>query len=286
MITIITDSLSILGEKPLVLAFNKFLVGFTGITAESVDLGNAGSITVTTRTLSLSQGAVISTASLEGAEGGPISISCAQGQLSNNSEVSSTSFTEGGSVKITATDSFTLSGNSSINTSAGENGGDVSLRVGQLLFLLDSNIEAYAGIVSLPNQSNDRGGNIVIDPEFVILDNSLISANNLSGSGQDGNISNSATYFFTNDSVLHATGTIVTTPPDLDLAGSLVFLPGNLVDASVELRERCERSVNHEFSTFIVVGRGGTETAPQELQPDFGVRLSLPESSGNIPRQP
>ena len=71
IITVHTDSLSIQGETPLVLAFNKFLVGSTGITAESVDQGNAGSIFVTTRNLSLSQGAVISTASLSGADGGP-----------------------------------------------------------------------------------------------------------------------------------------------------------------------------------------------------------------------
>jgi hypothetical protein len=46
-----------------------------------------------------------------------------------------------------------------------------------------------------------------------------------------------------------------------------------LVDAGIQLRERCDRSVNHEFSTFIVVGRGGIENAPEELQPDFGLSL-------------
>jgi hypothetical protein len=31
------------------------------------------------------------------------------------------------------------------------------------------------------------------------------------------------------------------------------------------------RSVNHEFSSLVVVGRGGTESATDELTPDFGV---------------
>jgi hypothetical protein len=38
-----------------------------------------------------------------------------------------------------------------------------------------------------------------------------------------------------------------------------------------KLRESCARSVNHEFSTLIVTGRGGTEAAPEELQSDFGL---------------
>jgi len=124
-----------------------------------------------------------------------------------------------------------------------------------------------------------QGGNIYIDPEFVVLNNSLISANDLSPTGQDGNIVNEADFFFTSDSILHATGTIQSPSPDLNLAESLAFLPVNLVDAQTQLRERCDRAVNHEFSTFIVVGRGGTESAPDELQPDFGVDLESPHSA-------
>ena len=136
---------------------------------------------------------------------------------------------------------------------------------------------ALAGGTAPPPSDNPNlvGGNIDIDPEFVVLDDSFISANDLSGFGHDGNILNTADFFFINDSTLHATGTIETTPPDLDLAGSLAFLPANLVDAETQLRERCDRAANHEFSTFIVVGRGGIENAPEELQPDFGLSLHL-----------
>jgi filamentous hemagglutinin family protein len=274
-ITVDTGSLSIEGTGHLVLALNKFLIGLTGITAESLDSGNAGSIAVNSGNLSLDAGAVISTASLGPGKGGPISVSCGQGQLSNQSEVSSTSFTDAGSVQITAGNSFSLLGNSSINTSAGDNGGDITLRVGQLLYLFDSNIEAYAGVVPQPNQVGAMGGNILIDPEFVVLDDSFISANDLAPGGQDGNILNAADFFFTNDSLLHATGTIDTTPPDLDLAESLVVLPASLVDAGKQLRERCATSVNHEFSSLIVVGRGGVETAPSELRPDFGASYDV-----------
>lgn len=271
-VTVQTGSLSIQGtgsEPP----------GTLGITAQTElnATGNAGEINVTAGNLSFGGGAIVSSASFTSGDGGTVSVSCAQGELSGQSSISASSqLTDAGSVQITASDSFTLLSGSSVSTSAGDNGGNITLKIGQLLYLLDSNIQAYAGVVVFPGQqAGGNGGNITIDPEFVVLDDSLISANDLSGIGQNGNIVNTANFFFTSDSILHATGTIETTPPDLDLAGSLAFLPGNLVSAETQLRERCDRAANHEFSTFIVVGRGGIENAPEELQPDFGLSLHI-----------
>jgi filamentous hemagglutinin family protein len=264
-----TGSLSIQGTGSLIPAFGN-LIGLTGITAESLSQGNAGTINVATGILSLNGGAVISAASFGPGRGGSVVIDCAQGQLTQESEVSSTSFTQAGSVQINA-GSLTLSGNSTITTSAGNDGGDITLEVGQLLYLLNSNIQAYAGVISLPGQNvGGNGGNINIDPEFVVLNNSLISANDLAPGGMDGNITNISDYLFDFDSTLHATGTINSTAPDLNLANSLLVLPSDLVHADKALRERCAAALNHEFSSLIVVGRGGIEAPPDELQPDFG----------------
>lgn len=277
-VTVRTGSLSIQGSgsEPF---------GSLGITAQTFDSGNAGTINVTAGNLSLSGGAIISSASIDAGmfgsgNGGSVSITTNQGQLAGRSSITASSqASNAGSVQITAADSLTLLDGSSISSSAGENGGDVTLKVGRLLYLTNSNIQAFAGVISfLGQQTGLTGGNILIDPEFIILNNSFISANDLSPGGKDGNITNFANFFFTSDSLLHATGTIETTAPDLDLGGTLVVLPGNLVDVQSKLRESCARSVNKEFSTLIVVGRGGTEAAPEELQPDFGLRLSLPES--------
>jgi Asp/Glu/hydantoin racemase len=49
-------------------------------------------------------------------------------------------------------------------------------------------------------------------------------------------------------------------------------LPEELATDASKLKESCARSVNHEYSSLIVVGRGGTEAAPDELQPDFGIQ--------------
>jgi large exoprotein involved in heme utilization and adhesion len=271
-VTVQTGSLSIqgTGNEPS---------GSLGITAQAAlsASGDAGVIDVFAGKLSLNGGAIISSASFSSGNGGSVSVGTSQGQLAGRSLISASSrFTNAGSVQIFASDSFTLSSGSSISTSAGDNGGNITLKVGRLLYLLNSDIQAFAGVVSTPGQqAGGNGGNINIDPEFVVLDNSFISANDLSPGGKDGNITNFANFFFTSGSLLHATGTIETTSPDLDLGGSLVVLPGNLVDVQSKLRESCARSINHEFSTLIVVGRGGTEAAPEELQSDFGLSLRL-----------
>jgi hypothetical protein len=146
--------------------------------------------------------------------------------------------------------------------------------VGTLVYLLNSKVTSAAG---------GNGGNILIDPEFVVLNDSLISANAALGDG--GDITISSNYYFNSNSLITATGsttdgTITITAPDFDLAGDLLVLPGELVQAEKELRERCARSLNHEFSSLIVVGRGGVETPPDELQPDFGIEsLAQPRNT-------
>jgi len=231
----------------------------------------------------LSGGGVISTASQGEGLGGNISLAMSQGQIYGPSVISASSeFTSAGSIVIMA-GSLSLYDGASVTTSAGDNGGDITLQLGQMLYLDNSNIQAFAGVASVPGQMvGGDGGNIDIDPEFVILGDSFISANDLSPLGHDGNIINTADFFFTSASLLHATGTIETPAPDLDLANSLLVLPGNLVDMQNRLRETCAQSIGHEFSTLIVVGRDGTETGPNELQPDFG--LTLPSGQGAASR--
>jgi hypothetical protein len=150
-----------------------------------------------------------------------------------------------------------------------------------MLYLSHSNIQAYAGEVAGsgttgPNNAQIHGGNIALHSGIALLSSSFISGNDLAPGGKDGNIFNSTNYFLTNDSVLHATGTIESTPPDIELDKSLVQLSDALADPRTKLQEECQRSVGHEMSTFVIVGRNGTETAPDELQPDFGLEASVP----------
>jgi large exoprotein involved in heme utilization and adhesion len=103
------------------------------------------------------------------------------------------------------------------------------------------------------------------------LNNSLISAN--ATIGQGGNIGLISSFFFNSASLLTATGTtngtINITAPELDLGSQLITLPASLVSAENQLRERCTALLQGDFSSFISIGRGGTEPEPEELQSEF-----------------
>ena len=56
------------------------------------------------------------------------------------------------------------------------------------------------------------------------------------------------------------------------LSGALSLqeiLPASLLSAETQLRERCTAQLRGDFSSFITLGRGGTEPAPDELQVEF-----------------
>jgi large exoprotein involved in heme utilization and adhesion len=168
-----------------------------------------------------------------------------------------------GSIEITSAGTIKLSNHSSIKASSNVNGGNITIKAPTLVYLIDSKITAEAG---------STGGNITIDPIFIVLNNSLISAN--ASAGQGGNINLISDFFFNSNSLITATGTtnngtVNITAPELDLGAQLITLPSSLISAENQLRERCTALLQGDFSSFISIGRGGTEPEPEELQDEF-----------------
>ncbi|HYH43451.1 MAG TPA: hypothetical protein VD867_15870, partial [Burkholderiales bacterium] len=133
-----------------------------------------------------------------------------------------------------------------------------------LLRLTDSEITTSVG-TGLGN-----GGNITIDPVYVILDSSRIIANAFGGDGGNINIVTSA-LLQTGDSIISASselgvqGTIEISAPDSDLAGGLTPLPGGLFDSSLLLRESCSARAGRGGNSFVGVGYGGLPERPGTL---------------------
>ena len=135
-----------------------------------------------------------------------------------------------------------------------------------MVYIADSSITATAG-----TNGGGTGGNITIDPRFIVLRNSRLDA---SAIGTGGNITLSSNFLFKENTSLNVTGTLSSgtvniTAPELDLGAELITLPSSLVDAGTQLQERCTALLQEDFSSFIAVGRGGTEPPPDELQPAF-----------------
>lgn len=244
------------------------------ISTKSLTAAMAGSIRLTLGTLAMESDSSISSANAgTGSAGGVFVSTSGQVKLESGSDISTSSkFADAGSIELLSGRSIRLSSDSSITASAGANGGNIHIKAPNFVNLTDSLIKATAGKQLTKTGKGGTGGNITIDPQFIVLNNTPISAN--AAAGQGGNISLTSDFFFNSGSPITATGTtnngtVNIAAPQLDLGAELVTLPTSLVSAANQLQERCTALLQGDFSSFISIGRGGTEPEPDELQEEF-----------------
>jgi large exoprotein involved in heme utilization and adhesion len=254
------------------------IVGGAQVAAATFGTGNGGTVKATANSLLINgKGAVgnvlfgtgvFADAQGSSGNGGSIIVKVKTGgaKLNDGGQIAvSSTFGDAGKIELTAGGEIKLKDHSSLTASAGRNGGNITITApGQLVYLVDSSITATAGNTGM----SGIGGNITIDrPQFIVASNSLLSAN--STAGTNGNVVLDSDFLFTSNSTIFATGTINITAPALDLGAQLITLPTSLLSAESQLQERCTALLQGDFSSFISIGRGGTEPAPEELQEEF-----------------
>jgi hypothetical protein len=170
---------------------------------------------------------------------------------------------DGGDISVTAGKDIQLK-HSQITAEAAQNGGNIELAAAGRIYLLRSPLSANA------HQGN--GGNITFDPTFVLLNESPITAKvDIQGNG--GMVTVNSDYFFSSESPFDVStpsgipGTVIVTAPTVDLSGSLVALPADLLDAESLLRPDCGVRLAGNISSFIVLGSGGLPIEPGGFVP-------------------
>jgi len=104
-----------------------------------------------------------------------------------------------------------------------------------------------------------KGGNITIDPRFVILDHSAVRADAFGGPG--GNVRIAADIYLTSasdvsaSSALGVPGTIDIEARTTNMSGTLTRLPEGLLQAVTLLRASCARRVSAGRASSLVVSR-------------------------------
>jgi hypothetical protein len=139
---------------------------------------------------------------------------------------------------------------------------------GFLVHLVDSEITTRVG------RGEGDGGNVLIDPVFVVLEDSTITAS-AGGEGDGGNILLVAGAVFSNlrlDQALNASsargthGTVEVRSPEVDLVGEMTPLRANFLDAAGLIPERCAaRRGGARTAAFVVEGRSGLPASPDGL---------------------
>jgi large exoprotein involved in heme utilization and adhesion len=204
----------------------------------------------------------------------------------------------GGSITVNAIGHVTMTNGASITASSTGpgNAGDISINAGQQFDIRDSSVTAEAKQASGGNidiQAVDRirlvnseisssvqggpttvGGNITIDPNVVVLQNSQIIAQAVQGAG--GNITITTPLFLADPSSLVSAssqlglnGTVTIQSPTSNLSESLGTLPSEPNQAHSLLTQRCAALANGQTSSFVIAGR-------EQLPSDPGSWLTSP----------
>ncbi len=229
--------------------------------------GNAGDIVLEARNVMVTGGALSSSTFADGS-GGSVEVRARQVNLKDQALIKATSSGDGDAGNILIQANEFRSVNSSVTTEAKTaDGGNIHLKVGKLVNLLNSQITATV------QSGVGKGGNITIDPTFVILNHSQITANAFGGPG--GNVSIAADVFLKSpDSVVSASsalgvqGTVDIQAPVTSVSGAFSPLPEAVLQATSLLREPCAvRLRGGQVSSLVVSGRDGLPLEPGGLLP-------------------
>jgi large exoprotein involved in heme utilization and adhesion len=253
--------------------------------------GRGGDIVATFGTLDMNGGASISSTSTDGATGdaGSVTVNSPGVITLYGSGTTIQSRAQGsgdaGPVLITA-DQLILKEGASVTTEAAiGGGGNITMHLDFLLYLLRSSITTtVAG-------GTGSGGNIFIDPDFVVLNQSQILARAVGGNG--GNIRIIAGQFFRSvDSVVDASSTlgisgqISISSPDTDVISGTVNLPTGLGSEAKLDQRACVGPGETPVLSLVPVGRGGLLLLPDASQSEPSFMLAGREGMDLPARQP
>jgi filamentous hemagglutinin family protein len=249
--------------------------------------GAGGNVEVVAGSLVLRGGMSISASTATSGDGGGIQVRAGSLDLAGGSSIQAASTGTGraGTVGVDAGGGIRLAGQSQIGTSAPDSsGGDMVVRAGGDIRLTESQFTSQAGpggggniTVASPSmiylldsrltaQAIGDGGNLTIEPDFLVLNGGGLVSKSSTANG--GNITIRSGYFLRSASVIDASapfglpGEVTVTAPDVDLIGSLVDLPGNLLGLETLLRPDCGVRLGGGISSFIVLPRGGLPVEP------------------------
>jgi large exoprotein involved in heme utilization and adhesion len=191
---------------------------------------------------------------------------------------SSTGPANAGNIIINAGSQF-VSNSGHITTKASQaSGGNITVRATDAIRLVNSEINA-----SVQGGRETTGGNILLDPAIVTLQNSRVVANAVDGQG--GNINIIAGSFFQDQpnsvsasSERGISGTVNIQSPVSSLSGSLATLPQRPLQVQNLLSQRCAAQTGGRLSSLVVAGRerlpvepGGWLMSPMTVIADGGV---------------
>jgi filamentous hemagglutinin family protein len=240
------------------------------ITASTTGAGEGGSVNINAASTFASNAGMVSSTATQAA-GGDINITTGQSvALDNGSLITASSTGEGnaGNIVINAGQSYT-STNSSVTTKAEQaSGGNITVLATGLVHLTNSELNA-----SVEGSSTTVGGNILIDPLYVILENSQIVAQATQGQGGNINIFYTGAFLADPSTVIDASsqfgqsGTVTIQSPISPASGKIIPIGQRPLIPVSMVSQRCAALAGGSISSFTVAGRDALPAEPGNWLP-------------------
>ncbi len=245
------------------------------VSTSSYGPGDGGRIGLTGGPCRFEDGAIISTSGRGSGDAGEIHLDVSSLELKDASVSSESTAAEHGGkagiITVQAEDSVRLLENGSLTTEAeSSGGGKIFVNAGNQIYLFKGTITGSV------KQGEGNGGDVTADSEFVLLNQSHVTANAEEGDG-------GAIFIRTNSYIpsfgsnVSATskrgndGTVKIEAPDTDISKGLTFLPGNYLDVSRWLKTPCSARAGEKISRFVIKGRDAVPTAIDDWLPAPGL---------------
>ncbi|WP_026734066.1 two-partner secretion domain-containing protein [Fischerella sp. PCC 9605] len=228
--------------------------------------GDAGGIKINGRSLSLSNGATLTTDSLGTGAAGNIEVTTAKDiRLDNRASITANTTGGQGNIILNSRD-LILRRNSNITTNATgtATGGNITINTGNFVALENSDISA--------NAEESFGGRVFITAEAIFgtkFRERLTPKSDITATSKLGS---------------QFSGTVQINTPDVDPSQGLTELPENVADPSSQIAQNpCQKGSG---SAFIVTGRGGLPSSPNQSFKSDNVRVDLVEAATSNSNSP
>ena len=266
---------------------------------ENIDAGDAGTVKVEATTISVTNGGAISSTTMGPGEGGSVTLRGTDSitisdsgsgiftttsnvgsggdiildaqtiALSNSARVSAASTGTGDAGTLTVGDGKTHTvrlENATIRTTAQTaSGGDIKVNATELIHLLNSTIES-----SVQGNETTGGGNINLDPNAIVLQNSQVRATATAGFGGDIDLIGNVVLVDPSSEINASSetgisGSVNIQAPIQNLSGTIAPLPEAILQTATLYGARCAAQKGSEFSSLNVRGRDRTPFEPGDF---------------------
>jgi filamentous hemagglutinin family protein len=231
------------------------------ITASTSGEGEAGSIKIDANSLFVDGGQLITNSEVENRQAGNIEITTAKDiRLDNQALISATTKGGQGNIFLNSRD-LIMRGNSNIRTDATgtATGGNITINTGNLVALENSDISA--------NAEESFGGRVIINADAIF------------GTQFRENFTPESDITASSDLGPQFSGTVQIDTADVDPSQGLVELPANVTDPSDQIAQNpCQKGSG---SSFIITGRGGLPSSPNNNFSSDNIRVDLLQPVGS-----